>query len=83
MNLFKKQETDMKTNCYRIITDSFAGFEVQRKYKFCGITIWRECPKVGFTNTFSTLTSALKWIEDGCPRKRVKHGEVVWQSEGR
>ena len=49
---------------YRIVRDSFAGYEVQRRVWWW--PFWRQC---GFTNTHKTLEGAERYAEEhaqGC-----------------
>jgi len=43
---------------WRIVTDNYCGFEVQ--YRWWWFPVWRQA---GFVNTFSTVESALSYIE--------------------
>ncbi len=51
---------------YRIVTDSFLGYEVQVKFWFW--PFWVQCRKASFTNTFSTVKEAEQWVADGLPK---------------
>lgn len=66
----------MKT-CYRIVTDEYAGYEVQIKRWW--MPIWFQKWKYGGVNTFRTIEDAQKWIKDGCPVKGDKEQIDVWK----
>lgn len=58
---------------YRVVTDKFAGFEVQRKRWW-----WSPWVEIG-TNTHSTLERALHWLEE---KKRLDvPRRVVWEQD--
>lgn len=56
---------------YRIMTDAYAGYEVQ-VWRWW-LPIWIECR---FANTHSSIDEAKKWIEDECRSERDIRKEV-------
>jgi hypothetical protein len=67
-------------NCYRIVDDNHAGFEVQVKKWFWPFYVQKK--KYGCINTFSSIERAKDWIKEGCPKEiELKYGKVVyWQN---
>ena len=61
---------------YRIVTDAFAGYEVQ--HKFWWSLAWVQ---TGLTNTHRTVEQAEAWLVDRLERK-VEPG-VRWREFGR
>ena len=63
---------------FRIVTDEFAGFEVQIKHFW----FWFQKSKSIGCNTFKTIERAKDWIGEGCPKDRQgsKGKKVVWES---
>jgi hypothetical protein len=57
---------------YRIVTDSHSGYEVQYRYKW-----WPFWIQHGYTNTHSSIESALRYIEEAKMRQPKKQ-IVVW-----
>lgn len=72
----------MKVNkkCYRIITDTFCGYEVQERKSLFFLSWWKQSKCYGNINTFSTMELAKRWIEKGCPKDKLKPN-IVWVSE--
>ena len=80
--IIKKQRvnTKIKTvkDCYRIVNDSYLGYEVQVKRWFFPF-FWFEKAKHINSNTFSSIDEAKEWIKKGCP-KDVKELNVFWKN---
>ena len=72
------QQTAVSGSCYRIITDKYAGYEVQIRKRFLFWKWWEQCHSSGCVNTHLSIEDAKKWIEEGCPKK--KPFDVVWVS---
>jgi len=80
----KDENKSVKTHniYFRIITDRYAGYEVQTRRRFLFWGWWGQCHKAGFTNTFRTLGDAKQWISDGLPKSPKKETRnVVWMSD--
>lgn len=71
MQTIKKKER-FKT-CYRIVKDSYLGYEVQ--YKKWWFPFWIQSPHLGSINSFKEINNAIEWINNGCP----KYNKVVWE----
>lgn len=70
---------DVSGSCYRVVTDSYLGYEVQQKKRFLFWTWWEQ---VNFTNTHITLEEAKEYISKGCPKnERSEKQKVVWVSD--
>ena len=66
-------------SCYRVVTDSYLGYEVQKRKCFLFWSWWEQ---VNYTNTHRTLKEAKEYIKNGCPkRERLEEQKVVWVSE--
>jgi len=57
---------------YRIVTDLFAGYEVQCKRWWFPFWIQRR-----YTNTHKTVDKAKDWIDKGCPRITTRTYEII------
>jgi|1_EtaG_2_1085319.scaffolds.fasta_scaffold09574_2 hypothetical protein len=70
---------EKKDPCLRIVTDRFAGYEVQKKKTFLFWRWWSQCEKCGIINTFASIEKAKEWINNGM----IKDEEitVVWVKE--
>lgn len=71
--------------CYRIVSDRFAGFEVQKRKRLLFWSYWVQRGHIfPGINTFSSLEEAKRWIDEGCPFKgeRKKPAAVLYISEG-
>jgi DNA primase catalytic subunit len=65
-------------DCYRIVNDSYGGYEVQVKRWFFPF-FWFEKVKYINCNTFSSVEEAKEWIEKGCPKDvKIKDGSIVF-----
>jgi hypothetical protein len=71
-------QTALSGICYRIITDKYAGYEVQIRKRFLFWKWWQQCPMEGCINTHGSIKDAKKWIKAGCPKNKPYH--VVWVS---
>ena len=64
--------------CFRIVEDEYCGYEVQVKRWW--LPFWIEKYQYGMTNTFTSLDTAINWIDRGCPivkpKKRKK--KIYW-----
>ena len=58
---------------YRIVTDRFAGFEVQVWGRWWWFPFWRQ---VGFTNTHGTIEEAKRFIEKEKQKGGVGEGRA-------
>jgi hypothetical protein len=67
-----------KKKCFRIVTDDFAGYEVQIKKRFLFFIWWDQ---LGFTNTHNSIERAKDFIEKYSNGKKEKEQEVVWMSD--
>ncbi len=66
-------------SCFRIVSDSFKGFEVQKKKRFLFWTWWVQCRQYKSINTFSTVDEAKNWIDTGCPKDIItKEGRTIF-----
>jgi len=63
-------------NKYRIVTDKYAGYEVQIQKRFLFIKWWKLC---NFANTHKTIESAKEYIDK--LELRNRKFEVVWVSD--
>ena len=65
-------------DCYRIVNDSYLGYEVQVKRWYFPF-FWFEKIKNINCNTFSSIDEAKDWIEKGCPKDgKIKDGSIVY-----
>lgn len=66
--------------CYRIVTDSYAGYEVQERVWW--FPTWIQANKHNRINTFCSIEEAKEWIEQGCKQDPPKsdNDNVVWNS---
>jgi len=51
---------------YRIVTDSYAGYEVQQQKQFLFFKWWVQVKKFGGINTFDSIIEAKEWIYTRC-----------------
>jgi hypothetical protein len=58
-------------NKYRIVTDEYAGFEVQKRFLWI---FWKQAEGISsnHVNTFGDLDEAKQWIEELKKRKQKK-----------
>jgi hypothetical protein len=57
---------------YRIVTDSYSGYEAQVKYWWFPFA-WYQ---MGYTNTHASIEDAKRFID-----RHGKTGKVVWESD--
>jgi phosphoribosylamine-glycine ligase len=66
-------------NKYRIVTDEYAGFEVQKRFLWI---FWLQTEGISSNNvnTFSDLDEAKQWIEELKKRKqkKIEKGKVIY-----
>ena len=67
---------------YRIVTDNYAGYQVQEKCEFLSFTWWRPSRlyKSVRANTFFSTEEAKAWIDCGCPIMSFKENKIIWTS---
>ena len=63
--------------CFRIVEDEYCGYEVQVKRWW--FPFWIEKSQYGWVNanTFTSLDTAINWIEQGCPKDNPKK-KIYW-----
>jgi hypothetical protein len=68
-----------KNKCYRIVRDSYLGYEVQVKKRIWFTHIWVQCVQNTNCNTHASIEDAIEWINKGLPKVDLR--EVVWVSK--
>ncbi len=68
-------------NCYRVVKDSYNGYEAQVKFwwfSFFWLEMWE---KRYLSNTWTTLQDAKDFIKNGSKKKTRNKRVVYWVSE--
>ena len=68
-------------NCYRVVSDTFGGYEAQVKFWWFPF-YWFEMIEKGYmSNTWRTLEEAQNFIVNGSKQKEKKKRKIYWVSQ--
>lgn len=65
------------SNCYRIVTDKYSGYEVQLRRRFLFWSTWEQ---VGI-NTHRTIDEAKEFIKSLPKEKDASKQKIVWMCD--